>query len=192
MAKKLGFIKNMAEFVRNIAEKVLAEDGNGDGVWRTIKGSPVFIKKGQSIGDAINEKFKKTDKGISSAKASRLASLIEKKGGFSYQPVFHISPKDGFMVSEHKDREKVLLASKLEIRDITKYVISNADLFKKRESYFGAWKDEGNVYFDVSIRHDTKESALAQAKKLKELAIFDVTKLESISLDTEGGDTNDK
>ncbi|NQT22344.1 MAG: hypothetical protein HQ579_02780 [Candidatus Omnitrophica bacterium] len=185
MAKKRrGFIKNMAEFVRGIAERVLAEDEGG--VWRTIKGSPVFIKDGQSVNDALREKFGKKGKGISPSKASRLTALIEKKGGFSYQPNFHTSPKDGYMVSPYKDREKVVSTKGITPNNLVDYVLDNQDLFQNRDHYFGAWKDEDSVYFDVSVKHEDKETAFIYAKKHEQLAIYDIKNNDSIYLEKEG------
>jgi hypothetical protein len=48
-------IVNMQQFVETIATKTLADEENG--AWRTINGTPVFIKEGQSIDDAIKARF---------------------------------------------------------------------------------------------------------------------------------------
>lgn len=182
MAKKRkGFIKNMSEFVRNIAKRALAEDEGG--VWRTIKGSPVFIKGGQSVDDALKEKFGKKDRGISPSKASRLTALIGKKGGFSYQPNFHTSPKDGYMVSPYKDREKVMPVKGMTPNNLVDYVLDNQDLFQNRNHYFGAWKDGDNVYLDISVKHEDKEAAFAYARKHEQLAIYDIENSDSIYLE---------
>jgi hypothetical protein len=117
---------------------------------------------------------------IESKEASKLITLLSNTGGFSYQPTFHNSPKDGFMVSPYKARERVISEKEVTKRDLIKYARDNKDLFIKKDHYFGAWKDEGKVYFDISIRHTSKEGALASAKEHKQLAIFDVKKMTSI------------
>lgn len=185
--RRSSFIQNMAEFVHNVVEKILAEDEGG--VWRTINGSPVFIKDGQSVDDALAERFGKV-KSISSVKASRLTTLIKEKGGFSYQPVFHSSPTDGFMVSPYKERERVMKLSEISPKSTLAYVKDNIDAFSKRDHYFGAWADGDSVYLDVSVRHESKESAIIQAKEHGQLAIFDVKNVSSIYLDKVGGDSN--
>jgi len=45
---------NVLETVRSA---IKFADENGDGVWRTINGSPVFIKEGQSVKEAVAAKF---------------------------------------------------------------------------------------------------------------------------------------
>jgi hypothetical protein len=188
--KRNGFIRNMAEFVHNIMEKVLAEDEGG--VWRTINGSPIFIKDGQSVDDALKERFgSKGGAPISEAKASRLVNLIKNKGGFSYQPTFHTSPVGGFMVSPYREREQTIKLKDITPKDTLAYVMNNIDAFSKSDHYFDAWADGEDVYFDVSVRSGTKESATALAKKHNQLAIFDVKNLESIYLKKEGGDSNE-
>ena len=69
--------------------------------------------------------------------------------------------------------------------------LTDIDLFKNNDHYFGAWKDGDNVYFDVSVRHADKQQALKSAREHNQLAIFDVKNLESIYLE-KGGDDNGK
>ena len=44
-----------------VCRAVRFADESGEGIWRTINGSPVFIKEGQSIKDAVAAKFGKID-----------------------------------------------------------------------------------------------------------------------------------
>ncbi len=51
---------------------------NEDGVWRTIRGTPIFIRDGQSMDDAIKERFGDKESSSSSDKPNSSAQYIEK------------------------------------------------------------------------------------------------------------------
>jgi len=103
-------------------------------------------------------------------------------GGFTYEPLTNGSPTSGFVVSAHKDREKIIKASNFREKHIVEYLNKNADLLIKPNKFFGAWHNEktGLVHLDVTEIHDTLETAMAQAKKIDEIAIFDLSTFEEI------------
>jgi hypothetical protein len=55
----------------------------------------------------------------------------------------------------------------------------------KKNEYYGTWldvEDNNKLYCDISLNIENKEDALKIAKELDELAIFDLSTLESIYL----------
>jgi hypothetical protein len=101
-------------------------------------------------------------------------------GGFTYQAVANASPKDGFMVSPYQDREYKLPADKVSPRQLREYLKRNADLLSKPDHYIGGWVDGGTAYIDVSIRSATQDAAAAIAKRHKQLAFFDLARMETV------------
>jgi hypothetical protein len=171
--------------IRNRVRKALMLDEQGPGVWRTIRGTPVFIKEGQSVEDAVNERFGIKAVKVSKVESETLKQMLDKNGGFSYQPVLHSSPKDGYMVSPYPEREHVIDEKVVSRRQLRKYMIKNADVLSKTDHYFGAWKDNEKVYLDISVRHENQDSAVVAAKQHKQLAIFDVKNGKTIYIEKE-------
>jgi hypothetical protein len=176
----------MVDIVKHVRRAVQLADE--EGAWRTINGTPVFIKEGQSIDDAIKEKFESRSGKISKQEAAMLKQMLDKNGGFSYQPVAKSSPKDGFMISPYKDREKVLSAKVATSDDLYDYAVANSDLLSKADHHIGGWNDGDQTYLDVSVRYAERVKAMAAAEEHKQLAIFDVAKGETIYTDKEGDD----
>jgi hypothetical protein len=116
--------------------------------------------------------------------ATGLMERLQKEGGFTYNTNNNKSPKDGFMVSPYKDRERILDAKTLTGSDLAKYVADNQDVLKQAKHHFGAWKnpDDGKVYLDVSVVTKTPREAEALSIKHEQLAYFDLSKMETVNV----------
>ena len=112
--------------------------------------------------------------------ATNLSRQLKESGGFTYQLVSNQSPSDGYMVSPYKDREMVVDADRLSARTLSRYMRQNADLLTRGDHYLGGWLDEGKVYLDISVRKRRRADATALAKQHKQLAFFDLKKLETV------------
>ena len=79
-----------------------------------------------------------------------LAREARVKGGYSYNVITGKPPKTGFMVSNHKDREKPIdgLPSSGIIKQ---YLKDNEDLLTQLGNFAGAWSSGGKTVLDVSI-----------------------------------------
>lgn len=115
---------------------------------------------------------------------TKLTRALAEQGGFTYHPVTGTSPTDGFMVSPYKSRERVLELKDASAKALVKYINRNADLLSKEDHYLGGWVDGGKVYLDISVRRETAGQALALAREHGQLAIFDLTKKETIHVAT--------
>jgi hypothetical protein len=92
---------------------------------------------------------------------------IENKG-ISINNNYEI-PKNGYMVAVKNCNS---------IEDMLKVEL-------KENEYYGTWldvEDNNKLYCDISLNIENKEEALKIAEELDELAIFDLSTLESIYL----------
>jgi hypothetical protein len=60
----------MIDIKAHVRKAIKLADEQGEGVWRTINGAPVFIKEGQSVEDALKEKIAGLEKNIANTKAT--------------------------------------------------------------------------------------------------------------------------
>jgi len=68
----------MADYVRDAVQRgIRFADESGEGVWRTISGSPVFIKEGQSVGEAVAAKFGKKASGAPRAQRFKVGTKVK-------------------------------------------------------------------------------------------------------------------
>jgi len=111
---------------------------------------------------------------------SDLFNKLLESGGFTYQPIYEISPATGFMVSPYSDREKVIETTSLSDKDIADYIINNRDLLQKQDHYLGGWLYEGNCYLDISIRLESQSEANRVAKENNQIAFFDLDSMSEI------------
>ena len=96
------------------------------------------------------------------------------------------APKEGFMVSAHKDREQIIKTDLSDRGNLAKlfraYAEKNKDLVNEPNTYLGAWADKGKLYLDVPVKMKDQARALAACKKVGDLAIYDVKGGQAISL----------
>lgn len=111
-----------------------------------------------------------------------LFTQVHKQGGFTYEPLTNHSPTSGFVVSAYKSKERVFDATKFREKHLVNYINKHFEVLSKPNTHMGAWHDEdnGKVYLDVTVIHGTLGPAMAQAKKIGELAIFDLSSFETI------------
>lgn len=112
--------------------------------------------------------------------------ILANAGGtfsFSGEPV---SFPDGYAVSV-AGFETV---TQLEGMSARNFVNLANDLVKKVDGladpsthFIGAWIEDGNLYIDLSVRVEDKDSALVKAKNADQLAIWDFALEESVYLD---------
>lgn len=111
-----------------------------------------------------------------------LLARLEREGGFTYHVTSGSSPTSGYVLSIHKDRERVLDIEALTPTDLVNYVAGNQDLLGKSDHYLGAWHntDDGKVYLDVAVVTDNKPEADRLAREHNQLAYFDLKKKETV------------
>lgn len=87
---------------------------------------------------------------------------------------------NGFMCSI-KD---ILIVDKKDfnVKLLKSLVKKEFELLKNSKNYLGTWIDEGKVYIDISSNFSNLDEALKVAGENKQLAIFDLQKMESIYL----------
>ena len=113
-----------------------------------------------------------------------LLERLKAEGGFTYHVMSGKSPKTGFAVSPYQARERKLDAATMTPMDLAHYVVDNNDLLSKPDHYFGSWhnKDDGKVYLDVAIVTDSAERAEQLSHEHKQLAYFDLGKMETVNV----------
>jgi hypothetical protein len=97
-----------------------------------------------------------------------IEEVTMKNKGISINNNYEI-PKNGYMVAV-KNCNSIEGMLKVEL---------------KKNEYYGTWldvEDNNKLYCDISLNIENKEDALKIAKELDELAIFDLSTLESIYL----------
>lgn len=111
---------------------------------------------------------------------ARLGYLLAKTGGFSYQVVSQMQPKSGMMVAL-PGHERVI-EHRPSVAEIRAYLDANADVLTQPDDYAGGWLDteSGKVYFDVSVRVETREEADRLSREYKQEAFYDIATGESI------------
>ena len=63
---------------------------------------------------------------------------------------------------------------------IDKIIEENKQLLKRKNIYLGTWIDGDKIYIDISKNYKNKYHSLKIAKKLKQLAIFELNTMTSI------------
>jgi len=111
-------------------------------------------------------------------KLADLKRAIALNGGFTLNHKGEFLMADrGFMVSL-SGFEKVTTLEAFDERTLKGYL----RIARKKRAYFGAWLDNGNLYLDISIKTTNKQLARKMGKKNDQIAIFDLSKNESIYL----------
>jgi hypothetical protein len=101
-------------------------------------------------------------------------------------------PKDGFMVSPYKDREKTVTFKRDRaemIKAFKDYQSNNKDFIQQKNHYLGSWKNQGKVYLDISVNVADKEEAMKMAKEHNQLAIWDVKNKQEVTVGKANGVT---
>ena len=142
--------------VKRAKEKVLADDS--DGAWKTIQGRKVFIKKGQSVEDAMSSSGKfgksKVDAGLDKARTD--AAKIDK------------------IKKEDKPRYKDLLQNRKEAyKDGRDWVAKNQSKYSGKpeqalvKDLLTSINKKAKIKFDVSDVSDMTYDAIDDKGKVK-------------------------
>lgn len=117
---------------------------------------------------------------------ANLYSKVLSNDGFSTNHK-NESPVTGFMVSL-PDYETIVPADLLtfdlfkSIYNVYVKLAENTSAWLAGNVYFGAWVNDNKVYFDISQNIQDKSQAIASGKNWNQLAIFDLSTFESITL----------
>jgi len=131
-----------------------------------------------------------------------ITSLIDKLSeketpGFTIDIRTKKSPKDGFIASD-VGAERVLDFAPLKgdraaLRSaIKEYVLDHAELLDNKGSFFGAWVEQGKLYFDVSRRYSSRSEGVRAGFKNEQKAIYDVVNDSYIYMKDEVDDRANK
>lgn len=107
-------------------------------------------------------------------------TLKNNGGSFNVSKSKIKKPLNGFMCSI---KDLIVIDKKDFNVKLLKYLVKqNFNLLKENENFIGTWIDGGKVYIDISANFKNKNEALQVAEENKQLAIFDLQKMESIYL----------
>lgn len=120
--------------------------------------------------------------GSTSVPSGILAAIRQADGGFTYHAVTGDTPTSGFALSLHKDRERIVDASKVDLVTLATYARDNDDLLQQPGNYMGGWNnpEDGKVYLDVSTVVQTESEAQVLGARANQLAFFDLKQGKSI------------
>lgn len=107
-------------------------------------------------------------------------TLKNNGGSFNVSKSKIKKPLNGFMVSI---KDLIIVNKKdFNVKLLKSLVKNNFTLLKSNENYLGTWEDNGKIYIDISSNFNNLDEALKVAEDNKQLAIFDLQKMESIYL----------
>ncbi len=113
-------------------------------------------------------------------------------GGFTYQPVTGMEPKQGYALSIYPERSVAKPFNQLKFSDLVQYAKHNKDVFSKPDHYIGAWHDPqtDQVFLDVSVVTPDPQQAEQLARQKDQIAYFDLGQGKSVTVNpnaTSGG-----
>lgn len=106
-----------------------------------------------------------------------------KRGGFAVDRLGN-SPRSGFVVSIYPRSETIIPVNSLDDRRLLAFVASNESLLRRAGHYFGAWLEDGLIFFDVSVITESRAAALDMARRFRQKSIFDIQAGEVVYLET--------
>ena len=109
-----------------------------------------------------------------------------RKDGFTINSDLY-QPETGYIIGIYSDNE---ILRKFQVKmytDLNKFenqIIELIDLYFYNDIkfYLGTWVHNNEVYIDLSIRTEDKQTAIDSAKIFSQLAIYDLSKKETIYL----------
>src|ERR1035437_6936878 len=135
-------------------------------------------------GSWIPEDHKCGELDVNKAVGNKLL-IKTKAGGFTYQPISHRSPSEGFAVSGYAELERTFDPKIISEKDFTSYWNKAQGIFKKdKYAHMGGWLDKqsNRIFLDVVRVFPDQKQAEMQGRQLKELAIFDLGAKKEIRL----------
>jgi hypothetical protein len=126
-----------------------------------------------------------------------LFAKIGKAGGFTYEPVSHRQPKEGFVVSPYPQFSQGIDLKILKCADLVKYVKKNKKVLEQKGHFLGAWtdKESGKVFLDVVIVAPDEAKADEIAKTKDQIAYWDLKNKKEVVVNrnaTSGGQKHAK
>jgi hypothetical protein len=113
------------------------------------------------------------------------AQLIRTNGGFTADQSFN-APATGYMVSlkgtEVQFPNYSTMSDEQLERECQEYYTNEVN-WERQGVYFGAWLDDGVLFFDNSVNIQDLEVAIAFGQANNQLAIWDIANGKSIRLD---------
>lgn len=123
---------------------------------------------------------------ISQVEAEGLASLMLRKGGFTYQPIDDNSPTSGYALSVFTDAEHVIQDGGRSVEDMSAdiygYLQQHRGRFEDAKVHVGGWHDveAKKIYLDLSVVESDRQAAIDSARQHKQEAIFDLGEFQTI------------
>ena len=106
---------------------------------------------------------------------------ILSNGGITFNIKNQKELSSGFAVSTGQEFEIIIKKENFSILDIENFMKTNMWFFNRHsKACLGAWEYQGNIFLDISVVYENKEAAISQAKKLGEIAIFDLNNFNEI------------
>ena len=107
-------------------------------------------------------------------------TLKNNGGSFNVSKSKIKKPLNGFMCSI---KDLIVIDKKdFNVKLLKSLVKKEFELLKENENFLGTWLEDNKIYIDISKNFNDKEKALQVAEENKQLAIFDLQKMESIYL----------
>ena len=102
-----------------------------------------------------------------------------------YKKIVQDTLSNGGYTNKAKEKNRFVVAVKghekiVDIKDFSETTIKQ--YVEENGQEFGTWLYQGKVYLDKVETFENKEKAISEAKKRKELAIFDLETLNEIEL----------
>ena len=169
-----------------------------DGVWRTISGRRVFIKKGQSLTEAMREsgKFKENKRKTTKSGKYTYEYIKEQNPNLDYEDkAFVVYDEDGNEVykryynSDNEENEKTIL-SNFEFNEEwnIKYYNEQIKRLKKitKENKFGNYRStkEGRIMYDNALKIKEETGDVIKDIKIEKSNVSD-SKYINMSIDTD-------
>ena len=110
--------------------------------------------------------------------------IQEADGGITIDVTNGQEPSDGFVVAIAPERSITLDVEDAREEDIETFLINNDDVLSEDGAHLGAWHDPatGIVHLDISKVESDREVALEIAEAADEIAIFDLSTFESVTV----------
>ena len=105
---------------------------------------------------------------------TELAKRINLNGGVTYNAVDDTFPTSGFAVSVFKGEERILDFPTVTETVLFEYFQIHSKSLQTPGACFGAWRDDGRMFLDISIVVSDLNTAITLAKEHKQLAVFDL------------------
>lgn len=114
-----------------------------------------------------------------------LVDKINRDGGFTVNPSDGTTPEDGFMVSIYENAEEVHGVEDVDVDLLRDYVERHRSKLEASSNHLGAWIDRetGEVYIDISMRTESRDTAVELGRAANQKAVFDLGSMEEIRLD---------